>query len=245
MRKYCSVLLLVSFLMCPIIGTAQTSFGEMEQKEITPIDSLVKTSVSDLKKAMAFFLTTKRKDYQHFKTKDDTKRFQDYLKEEFDHHDAFKAFMCFDNDDDIYARYSTGKKRRILPNITINLTNVKNRKSTKIRKNIRNLHNFYSKKKYNIDHIDIEKIQVFLVDEAVKKEGSDIGQFEYYAEHIFAIADFIVTNGDYKMVGHENDSFYINRGKSYWGLNRDEEKLLKENGVVVILGDVHMNIFYK
>ena len=215
------------------------------RNEVTPIDSIVKSSVSAWTDAMFFFLTTDGRQHVCSNTNGETEAYRDYLNKEFDYNDSFKVFMCNDDDDKTYAKYSTGKKRNILPTITMTFTNMSSGKSSVIKKNIRNLNKFLGKSQYNVDHIDIENVQVYLVDDAKKKEGSDIGSFVYYTEHIFATAKYKVSNGVYEMVNLQNDSFYIDRGKSYWGQNRDEEALIKKDNVVVILGDVCLTVFYK
>lgn len=237
--------LIITFISLPIVGVAQTTLGEVMKNEVTPIDSLVKSSITAWTDAMVFFLTTDGRKQARFNTPEETEAYREYLNKEFDHNDSFKAFMCNDDDDDTYARYSTGKKRNVLPTITMTFTNVTSGKSSIIKKNIRSLNKFLGKSKYDVDHIDVEKVQVYLVDDAKKKEGSDFGRFVYYTEHIFATAEYIVNKGVYEMVSQQNDSFYINRGKSYWGLNRDEEAMIKKDNVVVIIGDVSLTVFYK
>ena len=245
MNYFKTKLIIITFMLIPKGGIAQTTLGEMMRNEVTPIDSIVKSSVSAWTDAMIFFLTTDGRKHASFNTPEETEAFRDYLNKEFDHNDSFKAFMCNDDDDETYAKYSTGKKRNILPTITMTFTNLSSGKSSVIKKNIRSLNKFLGKSKYNVDHIDVESVQVYLIDDAKKKEGSDIGRFVYYTEHIFATAEYKVSNGVYEMVSQQNDSFYINRGKSYWGQNRDEEALIKKDNVVVILGDVCLTVFYK
>lgn len=227
------------------LSWGQSTLGEMMTQEITPIDSLVKLSVNIWKEALTFYLSTDNWKHKHLKTKEDIKAYQAYLSKSFGHNEAFKAFMCNDDDDDTYARYSTGQKRSIMPMITMTFSNVSSGKSSVIRKNIRSLNKFLGKACYNVDHIEVENVQVYLVNEAVKKEGSDIGRFVYYTEHIFATAEYSVHDDKYEMVSQQNDSFLINRGKSYWGQNRDEEALIIKDNVVVILGDVKLSVFYK
>lgn len=238
-------LVFVCFLVSPIAGLAQVTLSEVMQKEIPSIDCLVKSSISPWIEAVHFYLTTET----DLKKYDRIKDFETYLKisnKRWDNKETFQVFMCNDDDDNIYARYSTGKKRKILPTITMTFTDISSGKSFEKKKNIRNLLKFLEKEKYCIDHIDVTNVQVYLVDNVKKMESRDyVGKFYYCVEHIFAIADYLVENGVYKMVNHENDSFYINKGKSYWGLIRDEEKLLQKDNVVVILGDVCLNVFYK
>ena len=245
MKLLKTICLLIAIVFFHMSGFAQTKLGEMMRNEVTPIDSIVKSSVSAWADAMIFFLTTDGRKHASFNTPEETEAYRDYLKKEFHHNDSFKAFMCNDDDDETYAKYSTGKKRNILPTITMTFTNLSSGKSSVIKKNIRSLNKFLGKSKYNVDHVAIESVQVYLIDEAKKKEGSDISRFVYYTEHIFATAEYKVSNGVYEMVSQQNDSFYINRGKSYWGQNRDEEALIKKDNVVVILGDVCLTVFYK
>ena len=241
-------LVIACFLVSPIAGLAQTALSEMAQEEGDPIDGLIKSSVSTWVEAMNFFLTTSSKEYDDYLQemfRKDRDAYREGKDKELDSNMAFQVFMCNDDDDNIYARYSTGKKRKILPTITMTFSDVSSGKSFTAKKTIRDIRKYLGKMKYDIDHIDVVNVQVYLVDDAKKMKGRDTGEFTYYAEHIFAIADYLVENGAYKMINHENDSFYINRGKSYWDLNRDEEKLLRKDNVVVILGDVSLNVFYK
>lgn len=237
--------LLIIFIFISKVSIAQTTLGEIMKNEITPIDSIVKSCVSEWTNAVSFFLTSNRKKHSRFNNKEEISNQMDYMSKEYNHKESFKSFMCNDDDDDTYARYSTGKKRNILPIITLTFTDMKSGKSSVVKKNIRNLQKFLVKTNYNINHIDVENVQAYLVDEAKKKEGADIGRFVYYSEHIFSIAEYKVRNGIYEMVNLQNDSFYINRGKSYWGQNRNEEALLKKDNIVVILGDASITIYYK
>lgn len=225
MRILKTTFLIITFLSVSMVSIAQTTLGETIKNEVTSIDSLVKSNISAWTDAMAFFLTT---DERKLSIKTSVKAYGNYLFNKLRHNESFKAFMCNKNDDDAYVRYSTGKKRNILPTITMTFTNVTSGKSFTIKKNIRSLNKFLRKTTYNIEHIDIENVQVYLVDDVKRKEGVDIARFVYYTEHIFATAEYKVSKDIYEKVNQQNDSFYINRGKSYGEPKRNEEALIKK-----------------
>lgn len=239
-----SVFAIIYFLLCPMVGLAQTTqLNELMQKDTSPIDSLVKSSIFPWLEAVNFYLTTET----NLKKYDYRKDFDTYMKifqKRFDGKETFQVFMCNDSDDDIYVIYSTGQKRRILPTITMTFIDISSGKSFQKRYSIRKMLKFLEKTQCDVDHIDVTSIQVYLVDKVKKQENHDnIGKFCYYAEHIFATADYQIINDIYEMKNMQSDSFYINRGKSYWGTIRNEEHLLQVDNVVVILGDVNLNVF--
>lgn len=236
---------IIHFVLFPLVGSAQATLSEVMPKETPSIDSLVKSSISSWLEAVHFYLTTETdlKKYDRIK---DLDTYMKIFNKRLDSKETFQVFMCNYKEDDTYARYSTGQKRKILPTITMTFTDISSGKSFKKKKNIQNLLKFLEKEKYSIDHIDVTNVQVYLVDEAKKMESQDyVGKFYYYAEHIFAIADYQIKNDRYEMVSYKNDSFFIARGKSYWGLYRNEEYMLQQDNVVVILGDVNLNVFLK
>ena len=235
-------------LLCTVFAKGQLTLGDIVEKEKSSVDSIVQTSVERWIEAVEYFLAENKEEQMNSFPRNEEERvsFWKRWNERYDNNKTFFAFMCNDPDDDIFLRYPSGKKRNLLPMVTLNFTNKASGKTTTVKKNIRDLQRYLSKVKYKVNHVDAEKVQVFLVDQAIRKKGRDeCAEFVYYTEHVYAIADYVVSNGVYEQVSQTNDSFNIIRGKSYWELNRDEEELLKKDKVVVILGNANLNVYYE
>lgn len=230
-----------------ITATSQNEMMAITNNETATIDSIVTSNMKAWVEAVTFLLTTDFKSKgRYFKTEEESDAFLSKTEQKYECYNTFKIFMCNDDDDDTVVKDSNGNKRSILPTITVVFKDVASGKSTTQKKTIRNLKKFLEKSKYSVDHIDVTNIQVYLVDDVKKLNLQDgIGKFVCYVEHVFSLADYQFDDGKYKLTNLQNDSFFINRGKSYWGQNRNEEKLIQQDNVVVIIGDVSLNVYYK
>ncbi len=232
----------------PIQHSAQTTSEKITKNETEVMDSLVKHSVSEIKNAILFFLTTDDKNHANISNSESRQLYGEYLSKKFDYKQSLKAFMCYDKDDDTYARSPTEEKLYAIPIPTVTLVfiNLSTGKTDVVKKDVRKLLKFLEKKIYNVESIEVDSAQVYLVDDVRKMEGVDIGKFTYYNEHVSSIIDYQVSKGVYEMKSKNSDNFYINRGKTYYGVTqRDEEELMSTDNAVIILGNVKFTIFYK
>ena len=227
-----------------LIGDA--TVNKREKASIETIENLLKASVDSWCAAVKFLLSSKVDKKDNFKTKEEVKDFHAHYKEKMKHEESYEVFMCNDKDDDIMAYDSFGKKVRVEPVISIEFIEKASGKSRQVKKSILELSAYLEKQNFSVDTVNVETVQVYLVDQVVKMNSrDDIGNFVYCNDHIYAIANYELCNGVYNLVNKQDYSFDVKRGKSYWGIHRDEEKILKENGVVVLLGNVSIKVFCK
>lgn len=211
------------------------------------IKDIIEANIKKLNAAMTFLMSIEEpQSGKYFQTAEEAESYHNYRKNKMRFEEFYDLFMCNDEDDKTTIRNSVGEKISLLPTITMTLKNMQTGETLLVKKSIRNLNSFFEKTKYSVERIDIESVRVFLIDRVKKMESNDkIGHYVYYDEHVYSIANYCFDGGTFKQNNLKKENFNIERGKSYWGVHRDEESLLRNDNVVVLFGDVSLIIYHK